>query len=257
MTIKFIILGSGSSMGVPRADGYSGVCDLKNKKNYRTRCSAIIKFNDENILIDTSPDLRHQLLHNKIKSIDRVFYTHLHADQTHGINDLRPFFMIKKKPIPVFADKQTSTYLYQTFKYCFKSSYGYPSTLKLHNLKKRHFFTNKNQKISIESIFVKHGQIDSLCYLINKKLAYASDISLFYKKDIKRLKDLKYFIIDCLWYKNHSAHFNLNQVLELVKELKPKKTILTNMHSDFDYSKLKKSLPKNIIPGYDGLSVEL
>ena len=77
------------------------------------------------------------------------------------------------------------------------------------------------------------------------------------KKDIKRLKDLKYLIIDCLWYKNHSAHFNLNQVLELVKELKPKKTILTNMHSDFDYSKLKKSLPKNIIPGYDGLSVEL
>ena len=96
MTIRFIILGSGSSMGVPRADGYSGVCDLKNKKNHRTRCSAIITSKDENILIDTSPDLRQQLLHNKIKSVDRVFYTHFHADQTHGINDLRPFFMIKK-----------------------------------------------------------------------------------------------------------------------------------------------------------------
>ena len=92
MSVKFVILGSGSSMGVPRADGYSGNCDLNNKKNFRTRCSAIIKFANQNILIDTSPDLRAQLLQNKIKSISKVFYTHLHADQTHGINDLRPFF---------------------------------------------------------------------------------------------------------------------------------------------------------------------
>ena len=94
MTNKFIILGSGSSMGVPRADGYSGNCNLNNKKNFRTRCSALIKFDTQNILIDTSPDLRSQLLKNKIKSVDKVFYTHLHADQTHGINDLRPFFLI-------------------------------------------------------------------------------------------------------------------------------------------------------------------
>ena len=92
MSIKFVILGSGSSMGVPRADGYFGKCDSSNQKNFRSRCSAIIKFNNENILIDTSPDLRQQLLNNKIKSINKVFYTHLHADQTHGINDLRPFF---------------------------------------------------------------------------------------------------------------------------------------------------------------------
>ena len=257
MSIKFIILGSGSSMGVPRADGYSGVCDLKNKKNYRTRCSAIIKFNDENYLIDTSPDLRQQLLNNKIKSINNVFYTHLHADQTHGINDLRPFFLINKKQIPVFADKKTAKYLYKTFKYCFQSSHDYPSILKLNDLKKKHLFKNKNQKLLIESIIVEHGKIDSLCYIVNNKLAYASDISLFYKKDIKKLTGLNYLIIDCLWYKDHSAHFNLNQVLDLVKILKPKKTILTNMHSDFDYAVLKKNLPKNIIPGYDGLSIKL
>ena len=91
MSNKFIILGSGSSMGVPRADGYSGACNLNNKKNHRTRCSALIQLVNENILIDSSPDLRQQLLNNKIKSISKVFYTHLHADQTHGINDLRPF----------------------------------------------------------------------------------------------------------------------------------------------------------------------
>jgi len=257
MTIKFIILGSGSSMGVPRADGYAGSCDLNNKKNYRTRCSAMIKFNDENILIDTSPDLRQQLLNNKIKSISRVFYTHLHADQTHGINDLRPFSMLKKKQIPIYADVLTAKYLKKTFRYCFHSSHGYPSTLNLNNLNKKHIFKNKNQKILIESIFVQHGKIDSLCYVINKKLAYASDISLFYKKDFNKLIGLKFLIIDCLWYKKHSAHFNLNQVIDIVKILKPKKTILTNMHSDLDYDILKNKLPKNIIPGYDGMVVNL
>jgi phosphoribosyl 1,2-cyclic phosphate phosphodiesterase len=183
MSLKFVILGSGSSMGVPRADGYSGDCDLKNKKNFRTRCSALIKFNDQNILIDTSPDLRSQLLRNKIKTISKVFYTHLHADQTHGINDLRPFFLINKKKIPVYADSNTKKHLLSTFNYCFKSSYGYPSTLNINSLKKEHRFTNKI--------------------------------------------------------------------------LTPRKTILTNMHSDLDYAKLKKRLPKNIIPGFDGLTVSL
>jgi len=257
MSIKFIILGSGSSMGVPRADGYSGSCNLNNVKNFRTRCSALIKFDTSNILIDTSPDLRSQLLKNKIKSIDKVFYTHLHADQTHGINDLRPFFLINKKQIPVFADNKTSKYLYSTFKYCFKSSNGYPSTLELKNLKNKHTFKNRNKKILIESIPTEHGKIECICYLINKKLAYASDISLFYKKDYKRLTKLDYLIIDCLWYRNHSAHFNLDQVLDLVKILLPKKTILTNMHSDLDYDHLKSKLPKNIVPGYDGMTINL
>ena len=93
--------------------------------------------------------------------------------------------------------------------------------------------------------------------MINKKLAYASDISQFYKKDYKKLMKLDYLIIDCLWYKNHSAHFNLDQILSLVKILSPKKTILTNMHSDLDYDQLKKKLPKDIIPGYDGMTVFL
>ena len=257
MTNKFIILGSGSSMGVPRADGYSGNCNLNNKKNFRTRCCALIKFDNQNILIDTSPDLRSQLLKNKIKSVDKVFYTHLHADQTHGINDLRPFFLIKKKQIPVFADRKTSKYLNSTFKYCFKSSYGYPSTLALNDLKNKHVFKNKNKKILIESVPTEHGKIESICYLINKKLAYASDISLFYKKDYKKLTKLDYLIIDCLWYKKHIAHFNLDQVLEIVKKLLPKKTILTNMHSELDYDQLKKKLPKNIVPGYDGMTINL
>ena len=244
-------------MGVPRADGFSGNCDLNNKKNFRTRCSSLIKFNKQNILIDTSPDLRSQLLKNKIKSIEKVFYTHLHADQTHGINDLRAFYLINKKQIPIFADNKTLKYLQYTFGYCFKSSYGYPSTLISNKLKKKHVFKNENNKLIIESIPTEHGQIESICYLINKRLAYASDISSFYKRDLKKLMKLDFLIIDCLWYRIHPSHFNLDQVLDLVKILLPKKTILTNMHFDLDYDQLKKILPKNIIPGYDGLTINL
>lgn len=257
MSIKFIILGSGYSMGVPRADGYFGSCDSKNIKNYRTRCSALIKFDKKNFLIDTSPDLKQQLISNKIKSIDKVFYTHLHADQTHGINDLRPFYLINKIQIPIYADKITCRYLYNTFKYCFVSSYGYPATLTLNNLKKKNIFMSNGKRIFIQAIPVQHGKIDSICYLINNKLAYASDISLIYKKDLDLFKKLDYLIVDCLWYRQHSSHFNLKDVLDLVKIIKPKKTILTNMHYDLDFDTLKKILPKNIIPGFDGMTLNL
>ena len=127
----------------------------------------------------------------------------------------------------------------------------------LNDLKDKHIFKDKNKKILIESIPTEHGEIESICYLIDKKLAYASDISLFYKKDYKRLTKLDYLIVDCLWYRDHSAHFNLNQVLDIVRTLSPKKTILTNMHTDLDYDQLKKKLPKNIVPGYDGMTINL
>ena len=143
--MKFIILGCGSSMGVPRPDGFFGNCDPKNKKNYRTRCSALLKTSQNNILIDTSPDLRHQLLRHKIKKIDKVLFSHLHADQTHGINDLRSFYISSKKQINVYADKYTSQYLKETFSYIFdNSSTQYPATLKLNKLKKN--FSVKDEK---------------------------------------------------------------------------------------------------------------
>jgi len=258
MSLKFIILGSGSSMGVPRADSYSGDCDLKNKKNFRTRCSALIKFYDQNILIDTSPDLRQQMISNKVKTINKVFYTHKHGDQTHGINDLRPFFLKNKKKIPVYADRETSKYLYSTFKYCFIAAKFYPTMLSLNKLKNEHIFVKKNKKIKVRAIPVQHGDIKSNCYIINDKLAYASDVSLIYQKDFKRLKNIDYLIIDCLWERNFTySHLNLDKVLNLVKLIKPKKTILTNMSTDFDYNKLKIRLPKNIVPGYDGMEVSL
>ena len=255
MRVKFTLLGTGSSMGVPRPDGFFGKCDPNNKKNYRTRCSALISFDKINVLIDTSPDLRHQLLTEKISSIDTVLYTHFHADQTHGINDLRVFYLKKKKKISVYSDKLTAKYLYDNFSYCFVKKYDYPAILTLKRLKKNFTIGDANKNINIRSIKVKHGLIDSIAYVIDKKIAYISDANQFYKKDYEYFVGLKYLIIDCLRFNKHPSHFNLEDVLSVVHSLKPKKTILTNLHSDLDYKQLLKILPNNIIPGYDGLSI--
>ena len=256
--MKFIILGCGSSMGVPRPDGYFGKCNSRNKKNFRSRCSALIKTKNETIIIDTSPDLRQQLINNKIRCIDKVFYSHMHADQTHGINDLRVFFIKNKKPIPVFADKPTRKYLMNNFKYCFvNQNKGYPAILKLNSIKKKMLIKDGLKKLNIKSIKVKHGNVDSICYIINNKLAYISDVSKIFEKDYKHFKNLDYLIIDCLWIKYHPSHLNLENSLNLIKEFAPKKAILTNLHSDLDYEALKKKLPKNILPAHDGLSINL
>jgi phosphoribosyl 1,2-cyclic phosphate phosphodiesterase len=256
--MKFIILGCGSSMGVPRSDGYFGKCDPNNKKNYRSRCSALIKTNNETALIDTSPDLRYQLITNKIKSVDKVFYSHMHADQTHGINDLRVFYIQKKKTISVYADNPTKKYLMNTFKYCFvDNSKEYPATLKLNTIQNKLTLKDDKKKIFIKPIKVKHGNVDSICYIIDKKLAYISDVSEINKKDFKFFKNLEYLIIDCLWLKYHPSHLNLESSLKLIDIFKPKKAILTNLHSDLDYNYLKKILPKNIQPAFDGLTINL
>ena len=256
MSFKFIVLGCGSSMGVPRADGYWGKCNPNEKKNYRTRCSALISTKNTTTLIDTSPDLRAQLLKNKIKNVDRVLYSHLHADQTHGINDLRTFYIKNKKKIDIFADKLTSYYLKKNFSYCFKSNNNYPATLNLKPIKRNLNFLYNNENLKVKCIPVKHGLINCQSFIINNLLAYASDVNMIYKKDLKYFKNLKYFVVDCLRINNHPSHFNLEQVLKLITLLKPKKTILTNLHSDLDYKYLLKILPKNVIPAYDGLSLK-
>ena len=255
--MKFIILGCGSSMGVPRPDGFFGNCDPKNKKNYRTRCSALISFDKNNTLIDTSPDLRSQLLSQKVSFINEVLYTHCHADQTHGINDLRIFYLKNKKKINVYCDDVTSKYLSKNFSYCFVKKNDYPAILKLRTLKKDFSIGKVGKKINIKAIKVKHGLIDSISYIINNKIAYISDANEFYKKDFFEFNKLKYLIIDCLRYKKHPSHFNLDDVLKITKLLKPKQTILTNLHSDLDYNQLLKQLPNNIKPGYDGLTITI
>ena len=254
MSLKFTLLGCGSSFGVPRADGHWGKCNPKIQKNYRTRCSGLISTNNLKILIDTSPDLRFQLIKQKINNIDKVLYTHKHADQTHGINDLRVFYLKNRKKIDIYADKLTKKYLKDNFSYCFKKTHDYPAILKLNKLKKKLIFKDINKIINIKCISVQHGSIDCLSFIINNNCAYVPDVNKIYKKDLHQFKNLKYFIVDCLRINKHPSHYNLNEVLNLIKIIKPKKTILTNLHSDLDYNYLLKNIPKNVIPGFDGLS---
>ena len=243
-------------MGVPRPDGFWGSCDKNNIKNYRTRCSALISKGNNNILIDTSPDLRIQLLKNNIKSISSVLYTHKHADQTHGINDLRVFFLKNKKKINIYADKITLSYLRKNFSYFFKNGHGYPAILKANRIQYNFSLGIKNESITFEPIKVKHGKIDSTGYIFNDS-AYISDCNKLSKANKIKLKNLKYFIIDCLRLKPHTSHFALNEVLDIVSEIKPKKTILTNLHSDLDYNILLQKVPSNVKPAFDGLRLEL
>ena len=257
---KIIILGSGSSVGVPRIDGYWGKANKRNLKNNRTRCSIYIKYKNLNILIDTSPDIRSQLLKNKITKIDNVIYTHDHADQTHGINELRPFFWKNKKKIDIYTNRNTAKTLYKSFTYLFtKKSKFYKPILKINIIKKK-FFINKNKnKIFFEPIIVDHGDTKAYGYVF-KKIAYISDCNFISKKELRKLYNLNILIIDCLKFKKHKTHLNYNEAIKYIKILNPKKTILTNLHSDIDYKKLKNKLVKlknNIVPAYDGMKIKI
>tara|TARA_B100001057_G_C22351142_1_gene757129 strand:+ start:15 stop:563 length:549 start_codon:yes stop_codon:yes gene_type:complete len=182
----------------------------------------------------------------------------MHGDQTHGINDLRSFFISSKKKINVYADRYTSKYLKNTFSYIFKSyTKEYPATLKLNKLPANIFVKNNYKYIKIKSIEVEHGNVKSNCFIVDNKLAYISDVSKIYNKDFKYFKNLQYLIIDCLWYNYHPSHFNLEKSLNIINQFNPKRAILTNLSVILDYETLKRKLPKKVIPAYDGLEINL
>ena len=197
MKTKFIFLGCGSSVGVPRIDGYWGKCKKNIKRNIRSRCSGIIIKGSNSILIDTSPDLKQQILSNKIKNISSVLFTHEHADQTNGLFELRPFFWKYKKKINIYGDTKTIKFLKKRNDYLFKKINAYPPIVKSNIIKKKFTLGKSKEKINFNTIKVKHGQTDSLVYIFHKT-AYISDC-----KDISivkndNLKNLKYLILDCL-----------------------------------------------------------
>ncbi len=253
---ELIILGCGSSVGSPWITNYWGNCDKKNKLNLRTRCSALIKKNNLNILIDTSPDIKKQLLDNKIDNVDYVLYTHEHADQTNGIFELRPFFWKNKNKIDVYASKKALNEIKRKHDYCFFGGNGYLPIVKGNNVKKKITLKKKNDILKINTFQVKHGPVECTAYVFDKT-AYISDCNEIYSKDYNKLKGLKYLVIDCLKFNHHPSHFNLSNALTVSKLINPKKTILTNLHTDLDYRYLRKNLPSNIIPAHDGMRLKI
>ncbi len=252
MKNRFTILGCGSSLGSPWITSYSGKLE-KISKNKRTRCCAHIRYNGLSILIDTSPDIKYQFLKNKIKSLDAIMYTHEHADQASGIFEMRPFFWINKKKIPVYGSKRTIDSLISKYTYCFKPRFGYKPIMKARVIKDSFLIKVEKKHLKVKAFDVIHGMIKATGYKFNN-IAYISDCNKIPSSSLKNLFKLDYLIIDCLKIEKHPSHFNYNDALKLIKLIKPKKTILTNLHTDLDYKVLKKKLPQNIVPAFDGLS---
>ena len=258
--LRFTILGCGSSGGVPRLGGHWGNCDPNNVKNFRKRCSLLIqRFDNDNVtnvLIDTTPDMRQQLLDAKIGKLDAVIYTHEHADHLHGLDDLRMIVINMQKRLPVFASKQTKNSILERFGYAFKTPKGspYPPILDMNDLKETLEIQGAGGLIKFTSFDVDHGNILVSAIKVNNVL-YTPDISKV--RNDTELRDLDCWILDSLRYKPHPSHVNLEQALGLIDRYKPKKAILTNLHVDLDYLTLLNETPDNVVPAHDGLQIKL
>ena len=258
--LRFTILGCGSSGGVPRLGDHWGNCDPNNVKNFRKRCSLLIQRfennNVTNVLIDTTPDMRQQLLNAKIGKLDAVIYTHEHADHLHGLDDLRMIVINMQKRLPVFASKQTKNSILERFGYAFKTPKGspYPPILDMNDLTETLEIQGAGGPITFTSFDVDHGNILVSAIKVNNVL-YTPDISTV--RNDTELRDLDYWILDSLRYKPHPSHVNLEQALGLIDRYKPKKAILTNLHVDLDYLTLLNETPDNVVPAHDGLQIKL
>jgi len=248
------MLGCATSTGVPIVGCNCSVCVSENLKNKRTRSSIFIQKNDINILIDSSTDLRLQALDNNITRINAVLYTHSHADHTHGMDDLRTFNFINRMEISCFGNELTVNNIKSNFKYVFDDV---PSA----GGKPRLIFNNINKKFKFESveiipIDINHANWIILGYRIGN-MAYLTDCSGIPFESVKKLQNLDLLILGALRYSPHAAHFSVEQAIEVIDTLKPKKAVLTHMGHELDYEILKKQLPKNIVPGYDGMKFNI
>lgn len=262
MTLKITILGSGSSAGVPRIGNDWGKCDPANPKNRRRRCSALVTQSgpegETRILIDTSPDLREQMISAGTGDIDAVLYTHEHADHTHGIDDLRAFFLLKRQRVEIWADDATGRMLTTRFAYCFYSAPGsdYPPILNLNVMTAGEPVTiaGAGGTIAAMPFQVNHGTIDALGFRVGG-MAYTPDIDGVPGGSLRHLENLDLWIVDALRRTPHPSHWSLPQTLEWIGRMKPKRAIVTNLHVDLDYATLVKELPAGVEPAYDGLEL--
>jgi len=261
MSLTFTILGCGSSMGVPRVALGWGKCDPNNPKNRRRRCALLVERSGAQgrtrVLIDCTPDLREQLLEAQIDWLDGVLITHEHADHTHGIDDLRPLFVHKRQRVDVYLDEPTSRAMHARFGYCFMTPPGseYPPILSEHRIEPGQPVTINGQggPIEVLPILQNHGDIPSLGFRIGK-VAYSADIKNLPQQSISLMAGLEVWIVDALRKAPHPSHFNLEEALHWIGRIKPKRAILTNLHTDMDYAELCATLLPDIEPAFDSMS---
>jgi phosphoribosyl 1,2-cyclic phosphate phosphodiesterase len=264
MSLTFTILGCGSSGGVPRPALGWGACDPNNPKNRRRRCSLLVERRNGDkvtrVLVDTSPDLREQLIDAQVDWVDGILYTHEHADHTHGIDDLRALTMHKHRRLDAYLDDATARVLFHRFGYCFVTPPGsnYPPIMNEHRMRPGDAVTIKGEggEITAMPFLQDHGDIPSLGFRFGG-VAYSSDLVDLPEASFAALEDLDLWIVDALRYKPHVSHFSVDDALAWIDRMKPLRAILTNLHSDLDYDELSAQLPPGVVPAFDGMRFEM
>ncbi len=259
--LRFTILGCGSSGGVPRLGGHWGDCDPTNPRNVRRRCSLLVERDGPEgtttVLIDTTPDMRSQLLDTGTGRLDGVVYTHSHADHVHGIDDLRMIVFNMRERVPVYADGDTQNALLLRFGYAFIQPEGspYPPILDLRQIDGPLTISGPGGDITLRPFEVNHGSIEALGFRIGD-LAYLPDVAKIPDSALDELRDLDCWIIDALRRKPHPTHLCLDEALEWIERMAPKRAVLTNMHIDLDYAQVAAETPDHVDPAYDGMVIE-
>lgn len=262
MSYRVTLLGCGSSGGVPRVGEGFGTCDPAEPRNRRRRCSILVETENANgrtsVLVDTSPDLREQLIGAGVTALDGVLYTHDHADHTHGIDDLRGLALLSSQKVDIHADERTASVLHARFGYCFSTPPGstYPPILNDFRLKAgtRVEIKGAGGNILALPFTVGHGDIDALGFRFGN-LAYTPDVKSVPDESLEALANLDVWIVDALRRRPHPSHWHLDLTLEWIARLKPRRAILTNLHTDMDYQTLCAELPDGVEPGYDGMVI--
>ncbi len=264
MSLTFTILGCGSSGGVPRPALGWGACNPDNPKNRRRRCSLLVERQSESggatrVLVDTSPDLREQLLDAGVNALDAVLYTHEHADHIHGIDDVRPIVIHRRKRMDVWLDEATSRAMHARFGYCFMTPPGstYPPILQEHRLVvgREVTITGEGGPISATPFLLDHGDIPALGFRFGN-VAYSPDLKRLPEESIPALQGLDLWIVDALRYTPHPTHFSVSDALHWIETLQPRRAVLTNLHADLDYDELRTKVPANVDIAYDGMRLE-
>lgn len=259
------ILGCGSSGGVPRIGNDWGVCDPSEPRNRRSRCSILLRWTGPGaaqptlVLVDTSPDMRDQLLAANVRRLDAVLMTHEHADQCHGIDDLRALVLVARKRIPVHMDKPTADIIGKRFAYCFEGAGSYPAILD------KHVDLEPGRAMAVDGaggpmpvipLRLDHGATPSLGFRIGN-FGYCNDVVRIPDEALARLVGLDTLVVDALRYKPHPTHASVADALAWIERLKPRRAILTNLHVDLDYQTLRAELPESVEPAFDGLELDM
>ena len=253
--MKLVVLGCGTSTGVPRIGNDWGDCDPNEPKNRRSRVSILVESAEgARLLVDTSTDLRNQLLDNGIDKVDAVFWTHDHADHCHGIDDLRPMRFNRNAPLPGFASPDTARSLRQRFSYVFSGRYGYPTIVQLETLE----HVRIHAGFAIASTEMPHGPTSSTGFRFEadgKTIAYATDFSEITDSMVELFHGVDILVTDCLRRKPHPTHASLATALELGERCQAGTTVLSHLDFSMDYSTLSAEVPTGVLVGYDGMEL--